>query len=50
VLNPGGPEARELPGKVWGYPLRAGERVAIETPGGGGYGPPHPTLSPEGRG
>jgi N-methylhydantoinase B len=50
VLNPDGPDARELPGKVWGYPLRAGERVAIETPGGGGYGPPHPTLSPEGRG
>jgi N-methylhydantoinase B len=40
VLNPGGPEERELPAKVWGYPLRAGDRVAIETPGGGGYGPP----------
>ena len=40
VLNPDGPDARELPGKVWGYPLRAGERVAMETPGGGGYGPP----------
>lgn len=40
VLDPGGPDERELPAKVWGYPLKPGDRVAIETPGGGGYGPP----------
>ena len=40
VLNPGGPLERTLPPKVWGYPLRPGDRVAIETPGAGGYGPP----------
>jgi N-methylhydantoinase B len=40
VLNPGGPAEHELPPKVWGYPLRSGDRVAIDTPGAGGYGPP----------
>jgi N-methylhydantoinase B len=40
VLNPGAPGERELPAKVWGHPLKAGDRVAIETPGAGGYGPP----------
>jgi len=40
VLNPDGPAPCELPGKVWGHPLRSGDRVAIETPGAGGYGPP----------
>ena len=40
VLNPGGTDERELPPKVWGHVLRAGDRVAIETPGAGGYGPP----------
>jgi N-methylhydantoinase B len=39
VLDPGGPGERELPPKVWGYPLPPGARVAIETPGAGGYGP-----------
>ena len=40
VLNPGGPAEQELPPKVWGYPLRPGDRVSIDTPGAGGYGPP----------
>ncbi len=30
-------EGRELPGKVTGT-LQAGERLRIETPGGGGFG------------
>jgi len=29
-----------MPPKVWGYPLKPGDRVSIETPGAGGYGPP----------
>jgi N-methylhydantoinase B len=40
VLNPGSPGEQELPPKVWGHPLRPGDRVAIDTPGAGGYGPP----------
>src|SRR5499426_294820 len=40
VLNPGSAGARELPPKVWGHPLDPGDRVAIETPGAGGYGLP----------
>ncbi len=40
VLNPGAAGERELPPKVWGYPLDPGDRVAIETPGAGGYGEP----------
>ncbi len=32
-------DGRELPGKATGV-LRPGERLRIETPGGGGYGPP----------
>jgi N-methylhydantoinase B len=40
VLNPGAADERELPPKVWGHALRPGDRVAIETPGAGGYGPP----------
>jgi N-methylhydantoinase B len=32
------PDHRELPGKATGV-LRAGERLRIETPGGGGHGP-----------
>jgi N-methylhydantoinase B len=38
TLNPGGPDERPLPPKVWGYVLRPGDRVAMETPGAGGYG------------
>lgn len=33
------PDSRELPGKVTGV-LRPGQRLRIETPGGGGDGPP----------
>jgi N-methylhydantoinase B len=44
LLGPGTPDGPEelpkrLPAKVTGR-LRAGERLRIETPGGGGYGPP----------
>ncbi len=35
-----GGEVRELPGKLTGT-LRGGERIRIETPGGGGYGHPY---------
>jgi N-methylhydantoinase B len=34
---------RRLPAKMTGR-LRKGERLRIETPGGGGYGPPPPTI------
>jgi hypothetical protein len=34
--EPGGPE---LPPKVWGYPLRSGDRVLMDTRSAGGYGP-----------
>jgi N-methylhydantoinase B len=40
TLNPGGPDAQPLPPKVWGHRLRPGDRVAMETPGAGGYGTP----------
>ena len=40
VQNPGGSGERELPPKVWGLPLGPGDRVAIDTPGAGGYGDP----------
>ncbi len=33
------PDLRALPGKVTGV-LRPGQRLRLETPGGGGYGPP----------
>ncbi|MDQ6811176.1 MAG: hydantoinase B/oxoprolinase family protein, partial [Actinomycetota bacterium] len=33
-------DGRPLPGKTTGT-LRAGQRLRIETPGGGGFGPPH---------
>jgi N-methylhydantoinase B len=37
----GNESSRRLPAKVTGT-LHSGERLRIETPGGGGYGPPHP--------
>jgi len=40
VHNPGRPGARELPSKVSRLVLQAGESMRIETPGGGGAGPP----------
>ncbi len=44
--RPGAPgrnllDGRELPAKAIGH-LAAGQRLRIETPGGGGYGEPHP--------
>ncbi len=38
-------DSRELPGKVTGI-LRSGERLRIETPGGGGHGPKRPATDP----
>ena len=49
VLNPGAADERELPPKVWGYVLRPGDRVAIETPGAGGYGPAAESAASDGR-
>lgn len=40
VRNPGSPEEQQLGSKVSHLTLAAGEAVRIETPGGGGYGPP----------
>ena len=40
VHNPGRPDQEELPSKVSRLVLRAGESMRIETPGGGGAGPP----------
>ncbi|MFQ5990752.1 MAG: hydantoinase B/oxoprolinase family protein, partial [Candidatus Methylomirabilales bacterium] len=40
VLDPGTPTAHRLPSKVWGYSLKPSDRVAIITPGAGGYGSP----------
>jgi N-methylhydantoinase B len=47
LIPAGDGEPRQLPAKVTGT-LHAGERLRIETPGGGGYGPPdeHPRDSP----
>jgi N-methylhydantoinase B len=33
-------EIRQLPSKPSAIPVKAGERITIETPGGGGYGHP----------
>lgn len=40
ILNPGGPRERELRSKESGLVLGRGDVVRVETPGGGGYGPP----------
>ncbi len=40
VLNPGGPDEKALPSKVWGYRLAPGSRVSMLTPGAGGWGAP----------
>ncbi len=39
VLNPGTPQAREL-GKIDILPVNAGDVIALQTPGGGGWGSP----------
>jgi N-methylhydantoinase B len=38
VLNPGTGGETLLPPKLWGHVLKAGDRVRLATPGGGGYG------------
>jgi N-methylhydantoinase B len=40
IINPGSDHEVVLPSKTLGYILRAGDVVSIQTPGGGGYGPP----------
>jgi N-methylhydantoinase B len=40
VLDPGTEQVRELPSKVYGLYLQPGQGIILETPGGGGYGPP----------
>ncbi len=45
VRNPGRPDEQELPSKVSRLVLRAGESMRIETPGGGGAGPPEQRSS-----
>lgn len=40
IQNPGRDDERRLPNKISGHPLPAGTSVRLETPGGGGYGPP----------
>ncbi len=40
VLNPGQPQERHLGSKNYHLPLRQGDVVVMETPGGGGYGNP----------
>ena len=38
--GPNGPEHPPMGAKIVGVPLTRGQRVRLETPGGGGYGPP----------
>lgn len=40
VIDPGGPNEREMDGLVDGEPVRAGEVIRIRTTGGGGWGDP----------
>lgn len=40
IRNAGTPRAEEMPSKVAGVVLSAGETIRIETAGGGGFGPP----------
>src|SRR5207244_11629959 len=40
VLNPGTPEAREVPGQFDGLQVRRGDLLRFETCGGGGWGDP----------
>ena len=40
TLNPATQAAQTLSSKVWGYPLKAGDRVQVVTPGAGGWGLP----------
>ena len=38
--GPDGPEHPPMASKIVGVKLKRGQRVTLETPGGGGYGPP----------
>lgn len=40
IVNPDGPDRRELPGKLDGAPVRAGDVLLVTSPGGGGWGNP----------
>ena len=40
VINPGTETQKHLPTRYADYPLRVGDRVRLETPGGGGFGDP----------
>jgi len=37
-INPGTDQEKRLPTRYADYPLRAGDRIRLDTPGGGGYG------------
>ena len=39
-INPGTAQEKRLPTRYADYPLRAGDRFRLDTPGGGGYGDP----------
>ena len=39
-INPGTGEEKRLPTRYADYPLRAGDRFRLDTPGGGGFGDP----------
>jgi len=39
-INPGSEQEKRLPSRYADYPLRAGDRFRLDTPGGGGYGDP----------
>jgi N-methylhydantoinase B len=39
-VNPGSAEEKRLPTRYADYPLRAGDRFRLDTPGGGGFGDP----------
>lgn len=40
VLNPGENDERVMPNKIANFPMRSGDVISMETPGGGGFGPP----------
>lgn len=39
VINPGAADEKRLPTRYADYPLKAGDRFCLDTPGGGGTGP-----------
>ena len=40
VLNPGTPQEKVMPNKLSNYPLKSGDVISMQTPGGGGFGDP----------